>query len=284
MPKDNIERAIKKGTGELEGVTYEEVIYEGYGPGGVAFLIECLTDNKNRAAAEVRHILTKRGGAMAKLADLLQKLDQNRLPVHITPVVREMIEIMADALEAPMAQALRQLLNPAATDQVLDAMGPSGTLFDAMLHNTVSPTILHGSSKINVIPGEVSVELDGRILPGQTPDDLIRELQALTGDDVTFEVQRHDPGPAEPDMSWFGTLGDILRESDPNGVPVPLLLGGVTDARFFSRLGIQTYGYLPMTLPPDFNFASTIHAANERVPVEAIAFGAEAIYRALLRK
>ncbi len=66
MPKDNIERAIKKGTGELEGVTYEEVIYEGYGPGGVAFLIECLTDNKNRAAAEVRHILTKRGGAMAK--------------------------------------------------------------------------------------------------------------------------------------------------------------------------------------------------------------------------
>ena len=66
MPKDNIERAIKKGTGELEGVTYEEVIYEGYGPGGVAFLIECLTDNKNRAAAEVRHILTKRGGTMAK--------------------------------------------------------------------------------------------------------------------------------------------------------------------------------------------------------------------------
>ncbi len=66
MPKDNIERAIKKGTGELEGVTYDEVTYEGYGPGGVAFLIECLTDNKNRAAAEVRHILTKRGGTMAK--------------------------------------------------------------------------------------------------------------------------------------------------------------------------------------------------------------------------
>ncbi len=66
MPKDNIERAIKKGTGELEGVAYEEVTYEGYGPGGVAFLIECLTDNKNRAASEVRHILTKRGGSMAK--------------------------------------------------------------------------------------------------------------------------------------------------------------------------------------------------------------------------
>ncbi len=66
MPKDNIERAIKKGTGELEGVTYEEITYEGYGPGGVAFLIECLTDNRNRAASEIRHILTKRGGTLAK--------------------------------------------------------------------------------------------------------------------------------------------------------------------------------------------------------------------------
>ena len=66
MPKDNIDRAIKKGTGELEGVPYEEMTYEGYGPGGVAFLIECLTDNKNRAASDVRHILTKRGGSLAK--------------------------------------------------------------------------------------------------------------------------------------------------------------------------------------------------------------------------
>ncbi|MCB2193221.1 MAG: YebC/PmpR family DNA-binding transcriptional regulator [Deltaproteobacteria bacterium] len=66
MPKENIDRAIKKGTGELEGVTYEEILYEGYGPGGVAFLVECLTDNKNRAAADVRHIFTKRGGSLAK--------------------------------------------------------------------------------------------------------------------------------------------------------------------------------------------------------------------------
>jgi len=62
MPKDNIERAIKKGTGELEGVNYEEVTYEGYGPGGAAIFIESLTDNKNRAVADIRHILTKAGG------------------------------------------------------------------------------------------------------------------------------------------------------------------------------------------------------------------------------
>jgi YebC/PmpR family DNA-binding regulatory protein len=66
MPKENIERAIKKGTGELEGVTYEESVYEGYGPGGTAILVESLTDNKNRAVAEIRHIFNKYGGRMGE--------------------------------------------------------------------------------------------------------------------------------------------------------------------------------------------------------------------------
>ena len=65
MPAENIERAIKKGTGELPGVNYEEAVYEGYGPGGVAVLIRVLTDNKNRSTAEIRHIFDKRGGSMA---------------------------------------------------------------------------------------------------------------------------------------------------------------------------------------------------------------------------
>ena len=65
MPSDNIDKAIKRGTGELEGVTYEEVVYEGYGPGGAAILIEAMTDNKNRTTSEIRHLLTKYGGNMA---------------------------------------------------------------------------------------------------------------------------------------------------------------------------------------------------------------------------
>src|ERR1041385_3343447 len=64
MPKDNIERAIKRGTGELEGATYEEITYEGYGPGGVALMVECMTDNSNRTTPEIRHIFEKNGGNM----------------------------------------------------------------------------------------------------------------------------------------------------------------------------------------------------------------------------
>lgn len=66
MPSDNIKRAIMKGTGELPGTSYEEVVYEGYGPGGVALLIEVMTDNKNRTVSEIRHLLSKHGGSLGE--------------------------------------------------------------------------------------------------------------------------------------------------------------------------------------------------------------------------
>ena len=84
-------------------------------------------------------------------------------------------------------------------------------------------------------------------------------------------------------MGLFDLLADILREADPDGIPMPLLLTGTSDARFFSRLGIQTYGYTPMNLPAEFNFAQLAHAADERIPVEAVDFGASAIYGVLRR-
>ncbi len=224
-----------------------------------------------------------RGGAMAKLARLLKRLDRRRLSVHVTPVARQFFETMAAASPFPTGTILRGLLNPRLTDRTLGLLGSNGRAFDPLLHNTVAATMVRGGEKFNVIPSEVTVELDGRLLPGYTPTNLIAELRRLVGDDIEFEVIRHDPGPAEPDMGLFETLADILREADPDGIPVPLLLPAFTDARLFSRLGVQTYGFLPMKLPADFNFIQTIHAADERIPAEALSFGADAIYEALQR-
>jgi acetylornithine deacetylase/succinyl-diaminopimelate desuccinylase-like protein len=190
---------------------------------------------------------------------------------------------MASEMGGLAGLILSQLINPALTNLLLTTLGEHGRYFDTLLCNSVSPTILHGSEKVNVIPSEVSVELDGRLLPGYSPDDLIEEIRQIAGDDLEMEVLRHDRGPAEPDMGLFDLLAGILRQADPEGIPVPLLLSGVTDGRFFSRLGIQTYGFLPMTLPEDFNFVQTIHAADERIPVEAVSFGADAIYELLRR-
>src|SRR5690606_39197790 len=66
MPADNIKKAIQRGTGELPGVSYEEITYEGYGPGGAALIIECMTDNKNRTVGEMRHLLTKWSGNLGE--------------------------------------------------------------------------------------------------------------------------------------------------------------------------------------------------------------------------
>jgi acetylornithine deacetylase/succinyl-diaminopimelate desuccinylase-like protein len=218
---------------------------------------------------------------MAKLATLLQNLDQQRLPVHVTPVARQMLESIAAAVPSPLSSAFLQLLDPAQTDDVLALFGPQGSIFDAMLHNTVNATIIQGGEKINVIPGEIILKLDGRLLPGYTFDDMVAELSPIIGDDIEVKLIRYDPGPPEPDMGLFDTLADVLRKANPDAIPLPLLMVASTDAHLFARLGIQTYGFIPMNLPEEFIFFNLIHAADERIPIEAVNFGADAVYRAL---
>jgi acetylornithine deacetylase/succinyl-diaminopimelate desuccinylase-like protein len=225
-----------------------------------------------------------RGSAMGKLGRILAKLDRGRLPVHVTPAARAWIEGMADALPRPQATLLRSLLDPRLAEATLRvARTEQLRPIERALRNTVSATIVRGGDKINVIPSEVELELDGRLLPGFGPDDMMREVRALAGPDLELELVRHDPGPADPDLSWLPALSSILCELDAEAVPVPMLQIGVTDGRFFSRLGIQTYGFLPLKLPKGFEFVRLVHAADERVPADAVRFGAEAVSRAIDR-
>jgi acetylornithine deacetylase/succinyl-diaminopimelate desuccinylase-like protein len=225
-----------------------------------------------------------RGSAISKLGKIVQTLDKRGLPVHVTPVTRAWLEGMAAELPRPQALLLRSLLEPRLAEATLRvARIEQLRIIERALRNTVSVTIVHAGSKINVIPAEVELELDGRTLPGFGPDDLIREIHDLVGPDLELELVRHDATPAEPDMTWFDGLGAIIRELDPEGVPVPMLQVGVTDGRFFARIGIQTYGFLPLNLPSDFEFTKLIHAADERVPADAVRFGAEAVGRAIER-
>jgi acetylornithine deacetylase/succinyl-diaminopimelate desuccinylase-like protein len=227
--------------------------------------------------------LVQRGGTVARLGKLLRDLDRKRLPVHVTPVVREFVERMAAELPRKEATVLRSLLKPRLTDGALRLLGDRAATIEPMLRNTVNATIIRGGAKINVVPSEIALELDGRALPGFSPDDVIGELQTVVGDDIELELVRHDPGPAAPDLGLFEVLAGVIRELDPEGIPVPLLQIGVTDGRFFSQAGVQTYGFLPMRLPQDFAFTTLIHAADERIPVDALEFGAEAVWRAVQR-
>ena len=224
-----------------------------------------------------------RGGTMARLGRLLTDLDRKRMPIHVTPIVRIMIETIAGQLSRPKRDLVLQLLRPAVADRALPRLGEDARTIEGLLRNTINATIVRGGEKVNVVPARIDLELDGRLLPGFTPDDLIAEAHALVGDDIELELVRHDPGPAEPDYTHFDMLGGVLHELDPGAIPMPLLQGGVTDARFFSQLGIQTYGFMPMRLAEDFPLLKLVHAADERIPVGALEFGTEAVSRALQR-
>ncbi|MEW6348239.1 MAG: YebC/PmpR family DNA-binding transcriptional regulator [Thermodesulfobacteriota bacterium] len=99
MPKENVERAIKRGTGEIEGAAYEEIIYEGYGPGGVAVLVETLTDNKNRTVAEIRHIFEKYTGNLGENGCVSWMFDKKGIVVVDGTGLHE-DEVIEVALEA----------------------------------------------------------------------------------------------------------------------------------------------------------------------------------------
>ena len=221
--------------------------------------------------------------AALKLGRVLSVLGKKRLPVHITPIPEQMITTMAANLPAPMAQYLKLILTPFMTNTLIDLLGERGSLFDPILHNTVNVTILNGGDKINVIPSEITVQMDGRVLPGFSPHDLIAEMKRLTKADMDIEVMRFDPCTCDPDMTCFELLSGILQEQDPECIPIPFLLPAITDARFFSRLGIQTYGFTPMNLPKGFDFTRVIHSENERIPVHCLEFGTKAISRLIER-
>lgn len=240
----------------------------------------------------VRATIRGRGGhpstivrdtAAMKLGTLLTTLAKRRLPVHVVPVVREMLGAMAAALPSHQRVALRPLTVSALTNRLLDLFGKDAQSLDPLLHNTATATVVRGGESTNVIPMEITVDLDGRVLPGQTPSDLVRELEALVPGLADFELVREEPAvPADPDLALYPMLADIIRERDPGGTPMPTLIPGYTDARHFARIGIQTYGFLPMRLPPHITTA-LIHAPDERVPAEAIEFGAECVFEVIKR-
>lgn len=271
---------VRHAIGEFGGFTFEL--------GGQRFFpIQVAEKRACRLRVRVRGAgghgsLVHRGATMARLARALQRLD-GRLPVRVTEPARLMFTAIADALAWPQSAAIRGLLRPRLTDMLLNRLGERGRLFDALLHNTAAATVVAAGSSPNVAPEEGTIEIDGRTVPGSTAADLAAELRALLGGDADIEITREEPGADLLDMALFPVLAEVLRAADPTAVPIPYLLPAVTDGRYFVRLGIQTYGFTPMRLPAGFNFAGAIHAADERIPVDAVEFGAEAIYRVLCR-
>ncbi len=151
MPKDNIERAIKKGTGELEGVNYEEIVYEGYGPGGVAVLVECMTDNRNRTVSDVRSTFTKCNGNMGETGCVSWMFDQKGLIVVGKDAdFEKLFEVALEAGAEDVTDEEEQyevLADPSMFIEVREALEKAGFTYE--------------SAEITMIP-QTMIKLDGK--------------------------------------------------------------------------------------------------------------------------
>jgi|SRR5690625_58323 len=222
--------------------------------------------------------------AVVRLSEAIAKLGRKRLPYHHVRAVEANLRAIAQHQKSPVKEVLPLVLKPWLRDVMLDRVLPDKSLaktLGALLANSVSPTVLEAGFKINTIPGSASVLLDGRLLPGQTPEDLIRELKALIGDEFEFKVIQSTLGrESSMDDPLYHAICENVRRHDPGGIPIPSLVPGFTDAQYFGRLGMQCYGYSPLRFPDEdgIKFSDLFHGHNERIHVEGFLWGLRSLW------
>jgi len=211
--------------------------------------------------------------AVTELAEAVARIGRYRFPVRLTPTV--------SAFLAEVARVTDGEVSVDDPEACVARLGGLSRMLGAVLRHTVNPTQLDAGYKVNVIPGEASAHVDGRFLPG-LEDEFEQELTRILGPRVRQEVVH---GDIALETSFDGDLVDAMcaaiRAEDPQGVPVPYMLSGGTDAKSFSRLGIRCFGFSPLRLPPDLDFAALFHGVDERVSTDALVFGARTLRRFL---
>lgn len=220
--------------------------------------------------------------AVIKLSKAVARIGKRRLPVHVTPPAKAYLKGLAQALPTAGRVAMTLLQDERTAGTALDYMIRKPEVrrpLVAVLTNTASPTVLRAGEKINVIPGHAEVLIDGRTLPGHGPGDLVRELKGLTPE-LDFDVVSAEPSTqTSPETPLFELIKATMERHDRSGSVVPLLLPGMTDAKSWSRLGTQCYGFMPLLLPDDFPpVFDLIHGHDERIPTDALARGTRAFY------
>lgn len=225
--------------------------------------------------------------AVARLCSVLERVSQARLPQHRTHTVDGLIHALASAQKPPNNLVLPLVLNPLFEPLILKQLTKAGDLglgIRAVLRNTVTPTVLRAGSKTNVIPGEATAEVDGRLMPGFTPEDLLRELRPYIGNDVQVEFMMTSLGyETEPASPLFDLFQQVLNEHDPGSVAVPFLVPGGTDGRFVAESGTKVYGFSPMRQEVGINALSMAHAKDERISLANLEFATAVLYDVVSR-
>jgi acetylornithine deacetylase/succinyl-diaminopimelate desuccinylase-like protein len=210
------------------------------------------------------------------LAEAIEKLKRaGHLPVHITPIYLKMMARAAKQAPFPVNIFLRSLQNPTLLGAILDySRGDIRNILRAMVTNTVSPTMLQAGSKVTVIPSAAEMGLDCRLVPGQSPEDIKKELHQVFGEEIELETMFTTRGAQfSTDTPFYHLLEQATCRMDPDSVVVPILMPGATDACQYQSLDMQVYGFTPGVLPPGLSLLEMIHGHDERMPISFIESG-----------
>lgn len=213
-----------------------------------------------------------RDNAITTLSEAVARLGRHQFPLVLTDSMREFFagvteitgwEFPEDDLDGAVAK-----------------LGNISRMLGAALRDTANPTMLTAGYKSNVIPSVAEAAVDCRVLPGRLAA-FNQELDDLLGPEIEKEWMELPPVETSFDGALVDAMSAAVVAEDPGAHTLPYMLSGGTDAKSFSRLGIRNFGFVPLQLPPDFDFSAMFHGVDERVPVEALRFGTRVLDRFL---
>jgi len=206
--------------------------------------------------------------AVLAIIDAAHRVAHHPWPIHLSATVAAFLERSTAAIGVAT-----DLSSDEGIEAALDALGEAAGVARYTIRASATPTMLTAGYKVNVIPGTATAELDVRCPPG-FQDSMTETIAALIGDAVSFEFTSFQPPLEAPvDSPWFDAMAAAILEHDPDAVVVPFCMGGGTDAKAFSRLGIACYGFAPLGADPDGRDVAGVHGVDERVPVASLEAG-----------
>ncbi|MEW5812403.1 MAG: M20/M25/M40 family metallo-hydrolase [Actinomycetota bacterium] len=214
--------------------------------------------------------------AVTAVAEAVAKLGRHRFPIVLTESVEQFLAAVSEETGYTFDATSPDI------EGAVAKLGGIARIVGATLRDTANPTMLKAGYKANVIPATAEAMVDCRVLPGRLAQ-FEREVDEIIGPDVQREWVTALPSYETPfDGELLEAMNGAILATDPDARTVPYMLSGGTDAKHFARLGIRCFGFAPLRLPPELDFAALFHGVDERVPVDALTFGAQVLEHFLL--
>ncbi|GAA2118977.1 M20/M25/M40 family metallo-hydrolase [Nocardioides bigeumensis] len=211
--------------------------------------------------------------AISRLTAAVARIGAHEWPVRLTPAMEVLLATVADLAGTEAT--------PENAEALVEEFGNAARMLGAVIRNTANPTMLDAGYKVNVIPTEATAHVDGRFLPGYK-DEFFDTLRELCGEGVDIDFVSHQGAWEMPyETPLVDAMSRSILSEDPDAIVAPYLMSAGTDAKHFGRLGVRTYGFVPLRLPAELDFTALFHGIDERVPTDALEFGARVFDRFL---